>query len=142
MAVQEVKEIDYYGIVKNFDPATKRDLGSVDIPINSKTYGLRILELSFVDYYMIKREYRGFCIQSTNTKREGKNPSLYPVVWKYEDGKTIVRKVHSVLGIKVPDGYVIDHLDGDTFNNNRSNLEVVTRAENTRRAQVKRGREV
>lgn len=140
MVVQEVKEIDYFNIVKGFDPATKRNLGSFILVINSKTYGEKELVLDYCDYLMLKRFWSGFCIQSTNTKKEGKNPSLYPVVWKYENGKTIVRKVHSVLGIEVPEGYVIDHLDGNTFNNQRSNFEVVTRAENTRRAQIKRGR--
>lgn len=37
-----------------------------------------------------------------------------------------------------PRGYVIDHVNGDTFDNRKSNLEVVTRAENTRRAQIKK----
>ena len=34
---------------------------------------------------------------------------------------------------KVPLGYEIDHLDGDTFNNSPENLELVTHAENVRR---------
>lgn len=110
------------------------------IEIKSKTYGIKQLELDYFDVHNLVQKYSGFCIQSTNTKGENKNPSLYPVVWKYENGKTIVRKVHSVLGIEVPKGHVIGHLDGNTFNNQRSNLEVVTRAENTRRAQIKRGR--
>jgi hypothetical protein len=32
-----------------------------------------------------------------------------------------------------PEGMTVDHLDGDTFNNTRSNLEIVTHDENRRR---------
>lgn len=105
--------------------------------INSKTYGEKVLLLDFPDL-ITASNWRGFCIQSTNKKSKGQNPSLYPVVWKYENGKTIVRQVHKVLGIGCPIGHVIDHLNGNTFDNRRCNLEVITRAENTRRAQLKK----
>jgi hypothetical protein len=142
MLAQKVKEVDYYDIIQNFDSKTKEDLGISEIEISSKTNGVKILKLRYSDYIMLKHFWGGFCIQSTNTKGKGKgkNPSLYPVVWRYEKGKTIVKKVHSALGIEIPKGYVVDHLNGNTFDNRPCNLEVVTRAENTRRAQVKRRR--
>ena len=108
------------------------------ILIKSKTHGEHIVQLSTREDYDAVRKYNGVCIQSTNTRRPGKNPTLYPCVHKYENGKTIVKQVHRVLGIEVPEGYVIDHIDGDTFNNCRFNLEVVTRAENTRRSMKRR----
>lgn len=109
------------------------------INISSKTYGTKVLKISCRDFYLfISDEWRGFCIQSTNKKSKGQNPSLYPVVWKYKNGKTIVRQVHKVLGIECPIGHVIDHLNGNAFDNRRCNLEVITRAENTRRAQLKK----
>lgn len=140
MAVQEVKEIDYYNVIRGFDEETKKSFGDMEFTIKSKTYGEKVMKIGVSNFWALTHFWQGFCIQSTNTKREGKNPSLYPVVWRYENGKTIVRKVHSALGIQVPEGFVIDHLNGDTFDNRRENLEVVTRAENTRRAQIKRGR--
>jgi len=108
------------------------------IDINSKTYGKKILEVDYFDVHEHLSKYSGFCIQSTNKKSKGQNPSLYPVVWKYENGKTIVRQVHKVLGIECPIGHVIDHLNGNAFDNRRCNLEVITRAENTRRAHQKK----
>ena len=142
MVVQEVKEIDYYKVIGSMDDKTKIGFGDMEFKINSKTYGQKTVHIGVSDFYALTHFWSGFCIQSTNTKGKGKNPSLYPVVWRYENGRTIVRKIHSVLGLQVPEGYVVDHLDGNTFNNRRNNLEVVTRAENTRRAQVKKGRDV
>lgn len=138
LAVQEVKKIDYNNVVRSMDEVTRRDLGDGYINIYSKTYGALTVVLDFVDMLKVTREWQGFCIQSTNTKKEGRNPSLYPVAYRYENGKTIVKKIHSILGIEVPEGFVIDHLDGNTFNNRRSNFEVVTRGENTRRARIKK----
>lgn len=54
------------------------------------------------------------------------------------DGKIIETQVHRLVyetwGGQIPEGYVIDHKDGRKFNNDISNLEPVTRAENTHRA--------
>lgn len=47
-----------------------------------------------------------------------------------------IRMHHFVLGIRshdLPPGHVVDHIDGDSLNNMRSNLEVVTQSENMRR---------
>lgn len=37
-----------------------------------------------------------------------------------------------------PDGMEVDHLDGDRLNNTRSNLEIVTEAENKQRAHTRK----
>lgn len=54
------------------------------------------------------------------------------------NGKLIEYQVHRLVyetwGGVIPEGYVIDHKDGKKFNNDISNLEPVTRAENTHRA--------
>ena len=112
------------------------------ILINSKTNGehYTIVDKKALDHLQSFPGFRGFCIQSTNTKKEGRNPSLYPCIYG-RDPRTLryyVKQIHKVLIPIVPYGFVIDHKDGDTFNNRFSNLEIVTRAENTRRAQIGR----
>lgn len=107
--------------------------------IESQTYGVRYVKLDFLQYVEICRNFRGFCIQSTNRKNEGQNPTLYPCVYDYKNGKTIVKQVHRALNLDIPKGHVVDHLNGDTFDNRLCNLEVVTRAENTRRRHKIRG---
>lgn len=110
--------------------------------IESKTNGRHLLRFDSDDYKKLINfpGFKGFCIQSTNTKKPGKNPTLYPCIYGKipNTGRTYVKQVHRVLIDIVPYGHVVDHIDGNTFNNERRNLEVVTRAENTRRAQRKK----
>lgn len=40
--------------------------------------------------------------------------------------------------VSCPEGFVVDHVNGDTLDNRRTNLEVVTVSENNRRAWVTR----
>ncbi len=55
-----------------------------------------------------------------------------------EDGRRYYATVHSLVAHAFigprPKGMFIDHIDGNTFNNDISNLEYVTPAENVRRA--------
>lgn len=110
--------------------------------IYSKTNGRHLLTMDYEKYYELLRYpgFRGICIQSTNTKKEGKNPTLYPVIYGKDPqtGKPFVKQIHKVLIPYVRLGNVVDHINGDTFDNRLENLEVVTRAENTRRAQRKK----
>lgn len=46
-------------------------------------------------------------------------------------GARVRRKLHQVI-MNPPTGLVVDHIDGDTMNNRRSNLRVVTNAVNVR----------
>lgn len=113
-----------------------------ELKIYSKTNGTHLLKLDYEDYYTIFRYpgFKGICIQSTNTKREGRNPTLYPVIYgkNPQTDRPYVKQIHKIIMPVAPRGYVIDHVNGDTFDNRKSNLEVVTRAENTRRAQIKK----
>ena len=64
--------------------------------------------------------------------------SIHRGVPKYavcrENGRTLYMHVFimHLAAIPIPPGYVINHKDGDGFNNRRANLEVVTRKANTR----------
>lgn len=114
----------------------------IGLYIDSKTNGRHLLRLNRESYKVIfgLPGFKGLCIQSTNTKREGKNPTLYPCVYGKHPVtmKPYVKQVHRVLVPSVPSGCVVDHINGDTFDNRLKNLEVVSRAENTRRAQLAR----
>lgn len=116
----------------------------VAIFLESKTNGKHTLRLDIKSYEYIKKSpgFMGFCIQSTNAKKDGCNPSLYPCVYGRDPNtlKRYVKQVHRFLIPIIPHGFVIDHKDGDTFNNEFQNLEIVTRGENTRRAQKGRNR--
>ena len=58
--------------------------------------------------------------------------NLYVVCNYYEgNGKHSTRKMHQVL-LGCKNGMVVDHVDGDGLNNQRSNLRFCTRAENSR----------
>ena len=47
----------------------------------------------------------------------GKSVQLHNYIWEQANGK-------------IPEGYVIDHIDGDTFNNDLSNLRLATPSQN------------
>ena len=63
--------------------------------------------------------------------------SKYVAYGLYFNGKQHKIYLHNIIYAwykgKVPLGYEVDHLDGDTFNNSPENLELVTHAENVRR---------
>jgi hypothetical protein len=48
-----------------------------------------------------------------------------------EDGKRIFVRMHRLI-MNVPEGFIVDHIDGNTLNNQKSNLRICTRAENCR----------
>lgn len=62
----------------------------------------------------------------------------YHVLSIYFNGKHIQRKVHRLvvetyIG-EIPEGYCVNHKDGDKLNNHLNNLEIVTFKENTQHA--------
>ena len=69
-------------------------------------------------------------------RKYGKNCE-YVYYGLYINGKQRNIYLHNIIYAwykgKVPLGYEVDHLDGDTFNNSPENLELVTHAENVRR---------
>ncbi len=68
-----------------------------------------------------------------------KRPGSYAIVQLFDaDGRKYYATVHSMIAACFigprPAGMVIDHVDGNRFNNSVDNLEYVTSKENTRRA--------
>jgi hypothetical protein len=53
----------------------------------------------------------------------------YPAISR-RDGKRHSTRVHTVILGKTARGYVVDHINGDTLDNRRSNLRVVTQSRN------------
>lgn len=69
---------------------------------------------------------------------ESRGTKVYAVRFEYKDKKKIkVRMHHFVLGIRgkdLPEGYVVDHVNGDSLDNRRENLEIITQTENMERS--------
>ena len=79
-------------------------------------------------------------------KHEYGHDKSYPYICMYikriDDGhKKLHVRLHNVIYAwykgEVPLGYEVDHVDGNSFNNNIDNLELVTREENIRRRSIK-----
>ena len=80
----------------------------------------------------------------TNKHKYGLDKSYRYVclnIKKIREHKRLHFKLHNVIYAwykgEVPIGYEVDHIDGDSLNNNIDNLELVTHEENIRRCQNK-----
>jgi hypothetical protein len=75
--------------------------------------------------------------------QEGRNGAkFYAIRGRRVDGKwKKIRMHHFILGVTSDTlgEYVVDHIDGDGLNNQRENLQVITRVENMARAPGWRG---
>lgn len=66
---------------------------------------------------------------------ESSGRKVYAIRWETRNGKrTKIRMHRFVLGLDVgPSGPVVDHVNGDSLDNRKCNLEIVSEEENTRR---------
>ena len=49
----------------------------------------------------------------------------------HKDGKLVIVKMHQAVMGKTPEGYVIDHINGNKLDNRKTNLRLVTIQQNT-----------
>lgn len=66
--------------------------------------------------------YLNCCLSKNNAP---KTFSVHRLVWEAFNGK-------------IPDGFHVDHIDGDRHNNKLENLQLLTKSENSRKAQLGR----
>lgn len=64
----------------------------------------------------------------------GKHKKLYACIWL--NGKNT--PIHAII-MNCPPGMIVDHIDGDTLNNRRENLRVVTHKQNCFNSRQKSG---
>ena len=56
----------------------------------------------------------------------------------HENGRLIIMKMHQAVIGKAPEGYVIDHINGDKLDNRKCNLRFVTVQQNTFNSRARR----
>lgn len=71
--------------------------------------------------YRIMGSGRYYLSQSTHNSERRNAKGLHVAIWEFYSGK------------KVPKGYVIHHKDGNSLNNNYSNLECISRIEHAKK---------
>lgn len=96
----------------------------IAIPINSPKYGLKYFFIDGEDFVKVKK-YTWWLNYSKHTD------SFY-IDSEYKDNKKRIKvKLHRYL-VDCPEGMVVDHIDGNTLNNCRSNLRICKLSENSR----------
>ena len=61
----------------------------------------------------------------------------YAVRWETVNGKTKLLGMHRQL-LRAPDGFDVDHVDGDGLNNRRANIRIATRSQNMHNKKMQR----
>lgn len=87
----------------------------MDITLNTKKFGTIIYKIDKEDYHLIEN-YKIYACKLGNNK-------LYLI-------RNDKKWLHRLILNKCPKGMVIDHIDGNTLNNQRSNLRITTHSEN------------
>lgn len=63
----------------------------------------------------------------------------YPYASFYKKGKQTNMRLHNFIYGNIPDGYVVDHINGDKLDNRRVNLRLATSAQNNQNRVAKSG---
>ena len=88
--------------------------------IKSRTYGEIKVLISLEDVERVNARRWG-------VSKSGRGDKIY-VTSSLGNGKLYLHRY--IMGNEVEDGKDIDHIDGNTFNNTRANLRIVTRGQN------------
>lgn len=98
----------------------------IAIPIKSKAYGEKLFFIDGEDFKIISEYKWSLC-------RGSKNGNLYVVRGKYDKINKKIKsiKLHRFI-LDCPSGLEVDHIDGNTLNNCRSNLRICKTKENGR----------
>lgn len=96
--------------------------------------------IGFEDFYMvsskgrIKRIAKGGAAQIGKILVKSADPDGYHRIGLTVDSVRVTKKVHRLVAEnflgKIPDGYTVNHKDGDKQNNCMENLEIVSRGAN------------
>ena len=82
------------------------------------------------EYEVVRPIYIAEVVKPTNTRKK----KAYMLAYININGKGFTLPLHRLIYIyfkgNFPEGYDIDHIDGDTLNNDIRNLEAVTHKEN------------
>lgn len=78
---------------------------------------------------------RPIFVQKTGKYKSSDYCKYHPYVSLYYNGKTILKSLASILMTcvllkDIPAGYVVDHIDNDSFNNSLDNLQLLSIREN------------
>lgn len=89
-------------------------------------------EYSVSNIGKVKRNITGKILKSFVNNRGYEQLTLYRNKIKY--GPVVHRLVLTAFVGEIPEGYVVNHIDGDKLNNDLSNLEIITISENNKHA--------
>lgn len=88
------------------------------------------------DYELaIRQEWHGYISRQRRTNGDWRKARKYITRHIYKDGKRTTEEFHRVI-LNVQKGFEIDHINGDTLDNRRSNLRICTKSGNMRNRSV------
>lgn len=116
------------------------DLWSEHVPVKSSSHSFEWRDVPEFPGYKVSEDGRVLGVRGKELKPSvsGGRWGEYDWVSLHRDGRRYKRSVHSIVASAFlgdrPDGYDINHKDGDKRNNNYMNLEYVTPGDNQRHA--------
>lgn len=103
----------------------------IEIYINSKKHGLKMVLIDSVDYELVSK-YKWHVRKGINT--------FYAITDIYIDNKRSSIQMHRLIaGLKHGDKREVDHEDHDGLNNQRNNLRLCTNSQNNMNQRKMRG---